>query len=244
MSKFLFSKFEGKVMNGDEPFGFKWPKEPINALGVFFSYNQASANRLNFGEKILNLEKTLNAWQRRNLTLYRKINTVKTLGISKLIYSASVLPVPDHYIREINKLIFNFIWQGEPTKIKKNTIIGEKKDGGLKKCDFKIMEKALMIACVKRIQDESQASWKIIANQLLHKYGSLAFITKCNFATNTLDLDETLPKFYKKMLAYWCDFKFSTDIDSKTNEIVWNNRKILVGKKSVFTKNGMTPELP
>jgi len=20
----------------DEPFGFKWPKEPINALGVFF----------------------------------------------------------------------------------------------------------------------------------------------------------------------------------------------------------------
>jgi hypothetical protein len=42
----------------DEPFGFKWPKEPISALGVFFSYNQASANGLNFGEKILNLEKT------------------------------------------------------------------------------------------------------------------------------------------------------------------------------------------
>ena len=26
----------------DEPFGFKWPKEPINALSVFFSYNQTS----------------------------------------------------------------------------------------------------------------------------------------------------------------------------------------------------------
>ena len=26
----------------DEPFGFKWLKEPINALGVFNSYNQAS----------------------------------------------------------------------------------------------------------------------------------------------------------------------------------------------------------
>ena len=66
----------------DERFGFKWPKEPINALGVFFSYNQASANRLNFAEKILNLEKTLKTWQRRNLTLYGKINIVKTLGIS------------------------------------------------------------------------------------------------------------------------------------------------------------------
>lgn len=101
----------------DEPFGFKWPKEPLNALGVFFSHNQESANRLNLGEKIRNLEKTLITWQRRNLTLYGKINIVKTLGISKLIYSASVLPVPDHYIQEINKLTFNFIWAGKPTKI-------------------------------------------------------------------------------------------------------------------------------
>ena len=65
-------------------------------------------------------------------------------------------------------------------------------------CDFKIMEKALKTAWVKRIQDESQASWKIVPNQLLYKYGSLAVLTKCNFATNTLDLDVTLPSFYKK----------------------------------------------
>ena len=221
----------------DEPFGFKWPKEPVNALGVFFSRNQESANRLNFGEKIRNLEKTLNTWQRRNLTLYGKINIVKTLGLSKLIYSASVLPVPEHYIQEINKLTFNFIWTGKPPKIKRNTIIGEKKDGGLKMCDFKIMEKALKIAWVNRIQNDSQASWKIIPNQLLLKHGGLAFLTKCNFATSTLDLDDKLPTFYKKVLDYWCDFKISTGIDSKTNpenEIVWNNRRILVGKKPVF----------
>ena len=43
--------------------------------------------------------------------------------------------------------------------------------------------------------------------------------------------------FTKKVLDYWCEFKISTGIDSKTNpknEIVWNNRKILVGKKPVF----------
>ena len=39
--------------------GFKWPKDPNNALGVFFSFNQASADKLNLGEKLLNLEKTL-----------------------------------------------------------------------------------------------------------------------------------------------------------------------------------------
>ena len=76
-----------------------------------------------------------------------------------------MLPVPDHYIQEINKLIFNFIWAGKPPKIKRNTIIGEKKDGRLQMCDFKITEKALKIAWIDRIQDESQASWKIIPNQ-------------------------------------------------------------------------------
>ena len=150
-----------------------------------------------------------------------------------------MLPVPDHYIQEINKLIFNFIWAGKPPKIKRNTIIGEKKNGKLKMCDFKIMEKAIKITWVNRIQDESQASWKIIPNQLLHKHGGLAFLTKCNFVTNTLDL-EKLPTFYQKMLDYWCEFKISMGIDSKTNpknKILWNNRKILVGKKPVFYQN-------
>ena len=43
------------------------------------------------------------------------------------------------------------------------------------------------------------------------------------------------------MLDYWCEFKISTGIDSKANPeneiIVWNNRKILVGKKPAFYQN-------
>ena len=103
----------------DTPFGFKWPKEPISAIGVFCSHNQVSAEWLNFGRKIKILEKTLKIWKQRNLTLYGKINIVKTLGLSKFIYLASVLAVPDHYIQEINKITFNFIWDAKPPKIKK-----------------------------------------------------------------------------------------------------------------------------
>ena len=214
-------------------------EESLSTLSVssFLTTKQALSDRLNFGEKILNLEKTLNTWKRRNLTLYGKINIVKTLGISKLIYSASVLPVSDHYIQEINKLISNFIWAGKPPKIKRNTIIGETKDGGLKMCDFKIQGKALKIAWINRIQDDSQASWKIIPNQLLHKHGNLAFLTKCKFPTNILDQEEKLPTFYKKILVYWYEFKNSMELDFKShpkNELLWNNRKILIENKPVF----------
>ena len=64
----------------------------------------------------------------------------------------------------------------------------------------KIMEKALKIAWINRIQDESQASWKIIPIQFFHKHCGVSFLTKCNFA---LDLDDKLPKFYKAVLDYW-----------------------------------------
>ena len=74
--------------NEDMPFGFKWPKEPILSLGIFFSHNRTHAEELNFGAKIRELEQTLNIWKRRKLTLYGKINIVKTLGLSKLIYNA------------------------------------------------------------------------------------------------------------------------------------------------------------
>jgi len=118
----------------------------------------------------------------------------------------------------------------------------------LKKCDIKIVERALKIAWVKRIQDESQASWKIIPNQLSHKHGSLAFLTKCNFATSIPDLDEKLPTFYKKkMLDYWCEFKISAGNDSKTNPK--NQRcgitgKFLQEKTCFLNKIGMTPAIP
>ena len=107
-------------------------------------------------------------------------------------------------------------------------------------CDFNIMEKALKIAWVYRIQDDSPASWKIIPNQLLHNHGGLAFLTKCNFPRNILDQEKKLPSFYKKMLEYWCEFKTSTGIACKTlpkNELLWNNRKILVENKPVFYHN-------
>ena len=86
--------------NQDTPFGFKWPKEPILSLGVFFSHNQTDADVLNFDAKIRDLEKSREIWKRRKLTLYGKINIVSTLDLSKLIFTASVLHIPHHYIAE------------------------------------------------------------------------------------------------------------------------------------------------
>ena len=122
----------------DTPYNLKWPQEPIQALGIFFSYNSDTANNLNFGQKIIKLKNTLKNWKKRKLTLHGRIKIVKTLGLSKLIYNTSV--------KEINKLSFDFIWEGKPVKIKRKTIISDISQGGLRMMDFEIMNKALKIA--------------------------------------------------------------------------------------------------
>ena len=86
----------------DTPFGFRWPWDPIKALGIFFSYDEDKTNQLHFAEKIWNLEKNLNSWK-KNLTLQGKINIVKAFGFPKLIFNASALEIPEHFIEEIEK---------------------------------------------------------------------------------------------------------------------------------------------
>ena len=66
---------------------------------------------------------TLNNWKRRKLTLLGKINIVRSVGLSKLIYNASVLPVPKIFCDQVNKVTFNFIWNNKIAKIKKEEVV-------------------------------------------------------------------------------------------------------------------------
>ncbi len=89
-----------------------WILVPVNsvyALGIHFSNDSTTSDRLNFEKKLEELKKTLNSWRRRKLTLLGKISIVKTLGLSKLIYNASVLTLPENFSKKVDKVTFDFI---------------------------------------------------------------------------------------------------------------------------------------
>ena len=171
----------------DTPFNFNWSADPICALGVFFSYDTAKANKLNFDEKMRSMEKILNIWKNRKLTLIgSRINIVKTLALPNMI--------------------FNFIWENKPPKIKKMTIIGEKNKGGLKMLDFPTMETALKIAWVNRIHHNCHSSWKILIEHFFRQYGGLSFLINYRYDFKLLHLN-TVPPFYHAILKYWQENK-------------------------------------
>ena len=115
----------------DTPFGIRWPKDYVNALGICFSSDENISYSKNLQPKLISLEKCLNVWSSRDLTLYGKINIVKSLALSKLTFVSTVLPIPKEFITRVNKQIVGFVWSQKNPKIKRTTMIGDRKKGGL-----------------------------------------------------------------------------------------------------------------
>ena len=90
----------------DTPFGIRWPKVYVNALGICFPTDQNISYSKNLESRLLSLEKCLKVWSSRDLTLYGKINIVKSLAaLSKVTFVATVFPIPDDFIKSVNKQI-------------------------------------------------------------------------------------------------------------------------------------------
>ena len=166
-------------------------KETIKILGVHLSYNADKNNDANFFSKIRKMKTKLNLWQTRDLTLFGKSVLAKTLGASQLIYTASLMTVPDAVTRAAQSLLFSFLWKSKKDKIKRNVVSQPLKNGGLNFINFEIMVKSLRLVWVGRLISNSDDNWKAISNFYFDKYGGLPFPLKFNY--NTTILDNNLP---------------------------------------------------
>ena len=136
--------------NDIKPFGIKWPDEPIKASGVFLTYDQNLISEKNFKDKIFKMKKLINIWSSRGLSLYGKVTVIKSLVLPKLVYISSLLPTPQTIIKEVNQLIFNFLWKGKD-KVTRLSTINIYEEGGLKIMDLDSMIKALRLSWLKRV---------------------------------------------------------------------------------------------
>ena len=117
--------------NKDKIMGLKCITEPIKALGAFLSYDEHKNNEENFFSKIRKMRTKLNIWQTRDLSLYGRSMLAKAVGVSQLIYAASMLTVPEPVIEKTQAELFAFLWRNKKDKIKRQIIYQPTSDGGL-----------------------------------------------------------------------------------------------------------------
>ena len=129
--------------------------EPVYALGVHFTYDLEESEKKIFFDKLGSLKKTLHMRSQRDLSIVGRINIIKTLAFSKLVFICSVMNAPKDFSKEVNKITFDFIWNHKPAKLKKTTLLKQKTAGGLDMKDFSLFDKALKLNWVKRLCSDS-----------------------------------------------------------------------------------------
>ena len=111
----------------------KWTNEPIKMLGVNISANRNEIANLNFPDKVSKIETILNIWRERNFTIFGKVTIIKSLAFSQLVYLLSVLPSPQQgTLKYLESVLFQYIWDGKPDKIKRSTMCFPPDEGGFK----------------------------------------------------------------------------------------------------------------
>ena len=133
-------------------------------------------------------------WRSRDLTLFGKVLIIKSLGLSQLIYSASILNVPEEVARTVKTKLFSFLWKNKRDKIKRTGLYQDLERGGIRMVDIDIMFKALKLAWIPRLLIPGNQSWKTVPDYYLRKFGGLNFLLRCNYDAKYI---KSIPLFYQ-----------------------------------------------
>ena len=86
---------------------------------------------LNYKEILSKIKRLLGWWKEMDLKLLGKIHLLKTYALSKFNYVSSLIVVPKWVIFELEKLSFEFLWNGKD-RVKRNVMYQSYDDGGIR----------------------------------------------------------------------------------------------------------------
>ena len=149
-------------------------------LGVTFSGDTGCITDVNIEKQMSKARKILYSWSSRKLTLIGKITIIKTLILPLFIHLFSALPNPStRLIKTLETLLFKFIWDGKNDKIKRNTLICNYDEGGLKMVHIPSFIDYLKIKWIKRIMMKKGMWIQLFDQQFKTISGmDIAFYTK------------------------------------------------------------------
>ena len=130
----------------------EWGTTVFNLLGVQFSVNLNDMPDLNYLSILDKSKKVINNWNKRSLTPLGKITIIKTFIISNFNYLFSAIPSPDKtFLKNLNRLLFNYLWDNKPDKICRTCVIQDYRDFGLRMVDLTSHISALKLVWLNKL---------------------------------------------------------------------------------------------
>ena len=211
-----------------------WDQNIFTVLGIIFSINLQEMIDINYSKAYREIKNVLIQWSKRKLTPYGKITIIKSLAMAKMNHYIMSLPNPSyHFLKDLNRLFYNFVWNNKIDRVKRTVAIKPYKQGGLKMIDIFSFINALKITWIRRsIQKESK--WLSL---LYHMYPKLQKFHIFGIRYVKEELINIDNHFWKDVFHSWTYF---TNSIRKTkwldfiNEPIWSNNSVKIGGKTLF----------
>ena len=214
----------------------QWGVTRFKMLGIIFDTDLTKMLTLNFSERISNMKAKIKYWKGRNLTPLGKITIIKSLLLPSFNHLLLSLPNPeDKTLKEMNEILYNFIWEGT-NRIKKTVICQEYSDGGLKMINIEDFITALKTTWVRKLIINNSL-WSTILQPSVNVQSLLTLGT--TYITENI-LRKTKNRFWKDV--FQSHIKISekqtpTDIDQFQATPLFLNKNIKIGNKPVYNKS-------
>ena len=139
-----------------------WDTSEFTLLLIDFSTSLDLIPKINYLKAITKIKSFLKQWQYRNLTPIGKISLIKSTILSKFVHLFTSIPTKKLYLDQINEIVYNFLWDQKPDKIKRKVICANYMQGGLRMINIYNFVKGLKVSWIRRLinnmNDNSQWS--------------------------------------------------------------------------------------
>ena len=216
-----------------------WTNEPVKCLGIWLGHNKEQTDKLNWDCKINVMENRIKTWKPRNLSLNGKILIIKTLLLSVINLQATVLPITDGLEKRLNKLIYNYLWNG-PDKVKRSVIVQKVSEGGLKMIDVNSWLLSLKAAWVPKIINSKENFVNILTYYLDLIGININWLFNTNFVSiKQMKVIVNVPIFYREVVTAYNKCKLQNTLSSPGDILMqplWGNMNLTINRKCLYFK--------
>ena len=217
-------------------FNFQWTTR-FNLLGVCFDVDLSRIAFLNYDKKLVKIKSLIAQWSKRRLTPIGRLTIIKTLLVSQLNHLFISLPNPDaRMLRELNDILYTFLWGSKVDKIKRNVITQPFDVGGLNMPNILNYIHGLKATWIKRLISTGDTSWKNIVGQYIDINKLLS--TGQDFID--IVVKNVTNQFWKDVFISWIRLREKTKICSWSEYItqpLWYNKRLQIGNKPTFDRD-------
>ena len=182
----------------DSPVAISWTSLKIKVLGVFVG--SGNLDEANWRPRVDAVERCLNSWRPRSLSLSGKALIINALALARIWYVASLVPMPPWVLSELNKIVFNFFWSGKRDLVTRNVLFHPYDSGGFSVVSIRFKVHSLLAQWVRRLSVSPNGWVYLLTYWLLDRFGA----SPAEVFSRPADFPSArLPAFYSCLLQAW-----------------------------------------